>query len=142
MTPTTSKGESVQCVKQDSPSDPIAALHNHLCINPAPSECHLFTWGHRDGSLHPLTCRQFLSCLSNLANHLCLLGLRGHSLHIGGTLEYLLRGIPFEVVQAQGCWAGKAFLLYLQKHAMILAPYLQASLASEPFTRYTQPPIC
>ncbi|KAG6326372.1 hypothetical protein ID866_12716 [Astraeus odoratus] len=25
---------------------------------------------------------------------------------------------------------------------MILAPYLQASLTSEPFTRYTQPPIC
>ncbi|KAG6329892.1 hypothetical protein ID866_9193 [Astraeus odoratus] len=142
MTPTTSKGKSVQCAKQDGPSDPTAALHNHLCINPAPSKCHLFTWRHRDRSLCPLTQRQFLSCLSNLANHLCLPGLRGHSLHIGGTLEYLLRGVLFEVVQAQDHWAGKAFLLYLQKHTMILAPYLQASPASEPFTRYMQPPIC
>ncbi|KAG6326470.1 hypothetical protein ID866_12619 [Astraeus odoratus] len=25
---------------------------------------------------------------------------------------------------------------------MILAPYLQASPTSEPFTRYMQPPIC
>ncbi|KAG6326955.1 hypothetical protein ID866_12133, partial [Astraeus odoratus] len=89
MTPTTGKGESVQCVKQDGPSDPIAALHNHLHINPAPSECHLFAWKHRDGSLCPLTHKQFLSCLSNLANHLCLPGLKGHSLCIGGTLEYL-----------------------------------------------------
>lgn len=67
--------------------------------------------------------------------------LKGHSLHIGGTLEYLLRGIPFEVVQSQGQWAGKAFTLYLRKHAMILAPYLQANPSNEPFMRYSQPPI-
>lgn len=49
--------------------------------------------------------------------------LKGHGLRIGGTLEYLLRGIPFDVVK------------------FILAPYLQDSPALEPFTRYTMPPV-
>ncbi|KAH9913276.1 hypothetical protein B0H21DRAFT_669165, partial [Amylocystis lapponica] len=51
--------------------------------------------------------------------------LKGHGLRIGGTLEYLLRGRPFEVVKAIGRWSGDSFQLYLRKHAVILAPYLQ-----------------
>jgi hypothetical protein len=33
-----------------------------------------------------------------------LLDLKGHGLWIGGTLEYLLRGVPFDVVKAMGRW--------------------------------------
>ena len=142
MTPSTGCGKSVQCAKQEGPSDPITALHNHFHVNPAPPDSHLFAWRFKDGSFHPLTRKQFLSHLSELTTCLGLANIKGHSLCIGGTLEYLLRGIPFEVVQSQGCWAGKAFSLYLCKHAMILAPYLQAELpGNKPFTRYAQPPV-
>ncbi|KAG2365299.1 hypothetical protein BDR07DRAFT_1481570 [Suillus spraguei] len=34
--------------------------------------------------------------------------------------------IPFEVVKMKGRWASDAFQLYLQKHAQILAPHMQA----------------
>ncbi|KAG1829990.1 hypothetical protein EV424DRAFT_1378728 [Suillus variegatus] len=67
--------------------------------------------------------------------------LKGHGLRIGGTLEYLLRGVPFDVVKSMGRWSSEAFTVYLRKHALILAPYLQESSALEPFTRYTMPPI-
>ena len=139
MTPSTGRGESIQCAKQKGPCDPVSALHNHLHINP---ELHLFAWKFKDGSFRPLTRKQFLGHVSDLTAQAGFSDLKGHSLRIGGTLKYLLRGVPFEVVQAQGRWAGKAFALYLHKHAMILAPYLQANLGNEPFTRYSQPPVC
>ncbi|KAG2128385.1 hypothetical protein BD769DRAFT_1338273, partial [Suillus cothurnatus] len=53
--------------------------------------------------------------------------LKGYSLHIGGTLEYLLRGRPFDVIKSMGCWSSEAFTIYLHNHALILAPYIQAS---------------
>jgi hypothetical protein len=56
-------------------------------------------------------------------------------------LEYLLRGVPFDVVKAMGRWSSEAFTIYLWDHATILAPYIQASPVLEPFTRYTIPPI-
>lgn len=52
-----------------------------------------------------------------------------HSLHIGGTLEYLFRGVAFDVVKAKGHWSSEAFLIYLQKHAEIKAPYMQVQPA-------------
>ena len=109
----TSKGEFVQCAKQEDPADPFFALENHLSINPGHPSNHLFAWKHADGSLHPLSRRQFLARFSALTKNFDLPNIKGHSLRIRGTLEYLLHGIPFEVVQAQGRWAGQAFTLYL-----------------------------
>jgi hypothetical protein len=41
-----------------------------------------------------------------------------------------------------GRWASDAFVLYLRKHAQIMAPYLQAtSQVHEAFIRYTMPPV-
>lgn len=135
------EGESVQCARQDGLVDPFFALDNHLEVNPGLPSDHLFAWKHIDGSLHPLSRKKFLSRISTLAKAHNLPNIKGHSLRIGGTLEYLLRGVPFEVVQSHGRWAGQAFTLYLRKHAMILAPYLQASPSLEPFIKYSQPPV-
>ena len=53
--------------------------------------------------------------------------LKGHGIHIGATLEYLLQKIPFNVVKVKNRWARDTFLVYLHKHAQILAPYMQAN---------------
>ncbi|KZV78240.1 hypothetical protein EXIGLDRAFT_571631, partial [Exidia glandulosa HHB12029] len=50
-----------------------------------------------------------------------------HSIRIGSTTEYLLRGVPFDVMRAKGRWASDAFLVYLRRHAEIMAPYMQAN---------------
>ena len=53
--------------------------------------------------------------------------LPGHSIRIGLTLEYLLRGLSFEVVKVKGRWNGDAFHRYIRDHAMVLAPYMQSA---------------
>ena len=135
------KGESVQCTQQTRPADPIATLDNHFRINSVASSKHLFSWTHSSSKRCPLSKKELTSKINKLANLFNLPNLKGHSLRISGTLEYLLQGVPFDVIQSHRCWAGSAFTLCLHKHAMILAPYLQASPVLEPFVRYTQPPI-
>ena len=54
--------------------------------------------------------------------------MHGHGIRIGATLEYLLRGIPFDVMKVKGRWVSNAFQLYLRKHNQILAPYMQSML--------------
>ena len=68
--------------------------------------------------------------------------LQGHGIRIGSALEYLLRGVPFDVIKVQGRWSSDAFTLYLRKHGQILAPYLQAvPQLHQEFLRYTMPRV-
>ena len=41
---------------------------------------------------------------------------QGHGIWISATLEYLLRGMPFEVMKTKGRWASNTFQMYLRKH--------------------------
>jgi hypothetical protein len=50
-----------------------------------------------------------LAVLSKAALACHLDPLQGRGIRIGSTLEYLLRGVPFEVVKVKGRWAGDSF---------------------------------
>ena len=136
-------GEDVQCAPQKGcVSDPEAALRNHFCINPAPPDAHLFAWKHPKNGLRPLSKTQFISRIIPIAEQCGLANLKGHSLQIGGTLFYLLKGVPFDVVKVMGRWAGEAFTLYLRHHALVLAPFLQVNEpVLEAFNHITMPPV-
>jgi hypothetical protein len=134
-------GEDTHWAPQSGFIDPQAALENHFRVNPAPDNSHLFAWRRPKTGLRPLTKREFTNRLSLIAKKFDLPDLKGHGLRIGGTLLYLKRGVPFDVVKTMGRWKGDSFALYLRQHAMILAPYLQDSPILEPFTRYTMPPV-
>ncbi|KAG2127906.1 uncharacterized protein EDB93DRAFT_1256828 [Suillus bovinus] len=133
-------GEDVYFAPQSGDVDPHHALSNHLFVNtPSPSAA-LFSWHHQKG-LCPLTHSAFLNCLDRAATQLGMESLTRHRLHIGGTLEYLLRRVPFETVKSIGRWKGDAFVGYLHQHAIIMAPYLQESPVLEPFTCYALPAV-
>ncbi|KAG2091354.1 uncharacterized protein F5147DRAFT_823190 [Suillus discolor] len=132
-------GEGVYWARQENLADPMAALWNHFEVNNLRLKDHLFAWKHNKGS-RLLTRSEFWKRIGGIVKRARLGDLKGHRLRIGGTLEYLLRGIPFDVVKTMGRWSSEAFTGYLRKHALILAPYLQESPALEPFTRYTMPP--
>lgn len=120
------EGEDVQCAPHpDCITDPKAALLNHLHINSAHPDAHLFAQNHHKGGMHPLTKTQVVSKPTDIAKCQGLADLKGHSLHIEGTLFYLLKGVPFNIVKAIGRWAGNSFTIYLRLHTLILAPYLQ-----------------
>lgn len=126
---------------QDGPSDPQALLENHFAVNNPPLAQPIFSYIHK-GKLRPLTKAAFLSRLHKAFKEAKIEPLQGHGIRIGSTLEYLLRGVPFDVVKTIGRWKSDAFILYLRKHAQILAPYMQAVPAiHEEFIRYTMPHI-
>lgn len=134
-TKTSPTGEEVYWASQSGLADPLAALTNHLEINCPSASDALFSWKHRLG-LRVLTRSTFLKCLKEASARAGHGELKGHGIRIGGTLEYLLRGVPFDSVKAMGRWSSDAFVLYLRKHAVILAPYLQDQPVLEPFMRY------
>ena len=135
-------GEEVNWAKQNGPTDPFDAFVAHLTTNNPPGEGPLFAY--KDGSKHkPLTRHTFIKHLKAKAKMAGIDSIQGHSVRIGATLEYLLQGVPFDVMKVKGRWASDAFQLYLRKHNQILAPYIQAMphhTATE-FARITMPPI-
>ncbi|KAG2746292.1 hypothetical protein P692DRAFT_20739532 [Suillus brevipes Sb2] len=134
-------GEDAFWAAQEGPSDPLAALENHFRINPAGEDVHLFAWKHSKG-MRPLSKKELMKRLASIARDANLPDLKGHGLRIGGTLEYLLRGIPFEVVKSMGRWSSDAFTIYLREHAVVIAPYIQAlTPALDPFSRQSLPPV-
>lgn len=118
-------GEDIFWAAQVDDSDSSFTLQNYLSINnPQPGE-HLFLYSIQSGIHHPLICHILKTHLIealHLAN--CSL-LKGHSFQIGGTLEYLLQSVSFEVIKFQGWWASDAFQLYLCNHVQVMALYVQ-----------------
>jgi hypothetical protein len=82
-------------------------------------------------------------CIQQVVLQYTLPNLKGHSLHIGGTLHYLLLDIQFDVIKPISRWSGESSTKYLHKHGVILTLYLQEcpDLVKQ-FTRYAMPPIC
>lgn len=118
-------GEDIMFAEQPGPIDPFAALKLHLDTNAPGEDEHLFTHTNANGVRSPLSKNFFIRRLGEAATLAKVEPPKGHSFRIGGTLEYLLRGISLEVVKAIGRWSSDAFKLYLREHARVLAPYLQ-----------------
>ncbi|KAI0344919.1 hypothetical protein BDW22DRAFT_1427550 [Trametopsis cervina] len=122
-------GETLRWAQQVGPSDPVAAMNLHLRINQPNPEEHIFSYQKSIGAKLTrvsLTKHALLKRLAAAAQTANIPNLTGHAFRVGGTLEYLLRGVPFEVVKTHGRWHSNAFQRYLRKHAQILAPFLQA----------------
>jgi hypothetical protein len=132
------EGEDVFWSEQNGITDPKANFHNHIRINSPPRDGHLFAYRHNKG-YRPLTKRAFLDRINAIAASIGEDSLKGHGIRIGATLEYLLGGVPFDVVKSLGRWASEAFVLYLRQHAVIMAPYIQNHDILDAFTRYTMP---
>lgn len=134
-------GETLQYARQNGAVDPCAAWANHVSINDPPKNGPLFAYRSKKGHT-PLTKSAFIKRLAVVARAANEEPLAGHGIRIGATLEYLLRGVSFEAVKVIGRWSSDTFILYLRKHAQILAPYMQAvpALHTE-YIRYTMPPV-
>ena len=134
-------GEDVSWSKQVGDTDPEAAFTHHMALNKPPEDRHLFTYL-KNSHFRPLTKTEFIQTMAVAARAAGLDPHQGHGIRIGSTLEYLLRGTPFEVMKVKGWWASDAFLVYLTKHAQILAPYMQAvPEVHANFIRLTMPQI-
>ncbi|KAF9044096.1 hypothetical protein BJ165DRAFT_1404953 [Panaeolus papilionaceus] len=144
-TKTAPAGEDVSLSRQNGETDLEATFTNHLNINNPLPDSSLFAYLTKGKAGHPakhkhLTKTKVLEVLVKAAERAGEKPLQGHGIRIGATLEYLLRGVPFEVMKVKGRWASDTFLTYLRKHAQILAPYMQAnSQQNEEFIRIVMP---
>lgn len=119
------QGEKVHWAKQNGPSDPVQAMAAHVTLNNPSENEHLFSYT-LNNSRQPLSHKKCIERLNALASRAGIKEkIHGHSIRIGGTLEYLLRNIPFEVVKTMGRWSSDTFQRYLRKHGQILAKYIQ-----------------
>lgn len=118
-------GEDMMFSSQSGPVNPTSEIKNHLRINSPTAQEHLFTYTSGGGKRIPLTRRAFLERLKSAALAVGVPAPAGHSFRIGGTLEYLLRGVPFESVKVMGRWKSDAFLVYLRRHTQTLAVFCQ-----------------
>ena len=132
--------EDVYWALQDGDTNPTVALAQHLLVNQPSEASHLFAYK-ATNTHRPLTKLKFLERVEAAAHAAGLEPLQGHGIRIGSTLKYLLRGVPFDVMKTKGRWAGDSFQLYLRKHAVIIAPYIQAAPVHEEFIQYTIPPV-
>lgn len=118
------EGEELYWARQQGHSDPMSAMERHLELNNPAQDFHLFGY-QKKGKMVPLTKRAFTDRLSVAVTKAELPDLKGHSIRIGSTLEYLLRGVPFDVMKVKGRWNSDAFHEYIRDHARVLAPYMQ-----------------
>ena len=119
------EGEVLYWAKQNGDSDPEGAMKRHLKLNDLEKGAHLFGYRNKEGKGVPMTKTTFMKRLTGATIAMKLPRLQGHSIRIGSTLEYLLRGLPFKVMKAKGRWNSDAFHEYLRDHAQVLAPYMQ-----------------
>ncbi|KIK62750.1 hypothetical protein GYMLUDRAFT_164039 [Collybiopsis luxurians FD-317 M1] len=122
------EGEDLYFSEQLGPADPASWLRHHILLNKPGSSEHLFAYSYTASNKvthRPLTKSAFIQCIHKAAKSRGLPALQRHGIHIGATLKYLLQGVPFDTVQVLGHWKSNAFLLYLCKHAEIMAPYMQ-----------------
>ncbi|KAJ6519000.1 hypothetical protein C8R45DRAFT_1204272, partial [Mycena sanguinolenta] len=119
------QGESVYWAEQNGPTDPKSAFLNHLSVNSPPANQALFSYWHGN-TRRPLTKPAFKKRLAQAFKDADVEFIHVHGIRIGSTLEYLLRGIPLDVMKTKGRWASDAFTVYLRRHAQIMAPYMQA----------------
>ena len=136
------EGENLYWAQQDGISDPEKALKNHFDTNKPAAGFHLFGYPNKEGKMIPLTKTTFLKRISDAAEAAGLQRMQGHSIRIGSTVEYLRRGLPFDVMKTKGRWNSDAFHGYLRDHSKILAPYMQSvpPNAHDSFIRIAVPP--
>jgi hypothetical protein len=135
------EGEDVYWACQEGDTDPTAALQNHLQVNQPSEATHLFAYRAKH-ACRPLTKMKFLRRVAEAARTADLKPLQGHGIRIGSTLEYLLRGVPFDVMKVQGRWAGDSFLLYLRSMWSSLPRTFKPSLLSTRLSSATPCPRC
>lgn len=121
-------GEDVLIMRQIGPSCPIRAITQHLLVNPLADELPLLSY-RTPSRWVCLTRKRFLRVCNDVWSTAGFPVTQGHSFRIGGTTEYLLRGVDPEVVKVMGRWSSDSFLRYwrcldlvIPLHAELLDP--------------------
>ena len=119
------RGDEIQLIDIDDPTNPIAAFNHHLRSNAGiPNTAPLFAFRTLDGSWAPMTKSWMLERCNEIWSQTGFDILTGHSLRIGGTTHLLTMGIDPWIVMIIGRWTSTAFVLYWRKVENILPQFI------------------
>ena len=125
------RGDDIQLIDIDHPTNPIAAFNNHLRCNPdIPNDAPLFAFQTANHGWAPMTKAWFLERCNEIWQSVGMGTLTGHSLRIGGTTHLLALGIDPWVVMVIGRWTSTAFVLYWRKIENILPQFIGSAYDS------------
>ncbi|KAJ6489476.1 hypothetical protein C8R47DRAFT_951031, partial [Mycena vitilis] len=116
-----SQGDNTMLCRQNSRSDPVRAIEEHLSLNAIPANLPLFSYRNASDQLVCLTRKKLMSRCNEIWSRHGYPAITGHSFRIGGTTELLLAGVHPDVVQAMGRWKSDAFKIYWRR-LDLLAP--------------------
>jgi len=123
---TGSRGAKVVLCRQTASRNPVACVERHISVNGLGPALPLFSY-RAPGGILCLTKKSFLKRCNSVWSSRGLPHLSGHSFRIGGNTEFLLRGVPPDVVKRMGRWSSDAFLRYwrsLEVIALLYAEYV------------------
>jgi hypothetical protein len=104
-------GEDIMVCRQHGPSDAISTLLLHLSVNIFNNDLPIFSY-HTARSLQFLTWAKFLEHCNQIWSHHGLPSSLGHSFCISRTTEFLMSGVPPDIVKSMGHWSSDSFLHY------------------------------
>ncbi|KAL1696574.1 hypothetical protein GGG16DRAFT_42781, partial [Schizophyllum commune] len=105
----------------DDPLCPLKAYYNHLRLSVGmPRSESFFAYFLNDGSVRRLIKSDVVDAFNAAAAHAGLALILGHSLRIGGSLEYLLEGVEIEIVMQLGGWTSSCFLIYWRRLDLVI----------------------
>lgn len=110
--------------RQLGPTDPIAALENHLSINDVSIDLPLFSFKVPSGWMCLTKKRLLMLCNCVWERH-GIPRITGHSFRIGGTTELLKAGIDPSIVKMAGRWSSDSFLRYWRQIDIIIPLHLE-----------------
>lgn len=99
---------------------PVSAFANHIKVNKSlPMDAPLFAYSN-GSSFRFLLKNDFMTSCNSIFISAGLEHTHGHSFRIGGTLRYLMDGVPPESVAKLGGWTSLCFLLYWRRLQLII----------------------
>ncbi|KAJ3858055.1 hypothetical protein EV359DRAFT_2079, partial [Lentinula novae-zelandiae] len=114
----TTREKGGECFLTEIPGDPlcpVAAVENHLKVNHSPPPNTPF-FAFREGPSWTIWVKSaFIGWFTSIFRLHNLEEVFGHSFRIGGSLAYLLLGVPPEVIMKIGGWTSLCFLIYWRR---------------------------
>ncbi|KAJ3857521.1 hypothetical protein EV368DRAFT_30071 [Lentinula lateritia] len=130
----TTREKGGECFLTEIPGDPlcpVAAVENHLKVNHSPPPNTPF-FAFREGPLWTIWVKSaFIGWFTSIFRLHNLEEVFGHSFRIGGSLAYLLLGVPPEVIMKIGGWTSLCFLIYWRRLEKVIPLAVAQAMQSE-----------
>ncbi|KAF7311173.1 hypothetical protein MKEN_01018500 [Mycena kentingensis (nom. inval.)] len=129
---TGTRGGTLILTSTDDDLCPIAALDNHLAVNPLPPPNTPFFAYFENATWKPVVKDAFLFFISRVFREGDLEQVFGHSFRIGGASFLLALGIDPDIVMKIGGWTLTCFLIYWRKLEKIIPLHISRAWTTTP----------